>query len=256
MSQALSNTIEIIHRHAHHHGHPPHRTTATAPQPGESAQIQRILEGFAAAFYAQNKTSQRPNSLTSTRTDPWVRGWYVEPIVTDKGAQCCVHCGALEEQVDGDLRPCSGCEAVSFCRTCRYMAHRRGHAVVGMVGYGRACVQARRNAGTLDVEEETGTARMHFGQSVDDHPSPPIVSAPSTACSATRPLATSPSRLLVHSPTYQLTFSCSYPLTPDRDGKETPGSEVVTDDYNWPRVSPFLSEDAVMVLAYSIIMLT
>mmetsp|Transcript_64817 Transcript_64817/g.180139 ORF Transcript_64817/g.180139 Transcript_64817/m.180139 type:complete len:85 (+) Transcript_64817:999-1253(+) len=84
------------------------------------------------------------------------------------------------------------------------MAHRRGHAVVGMVGYGRACVQARRNAGTLDVDEETGAARMHF----------------------------------------------------DRDGKETAANQLIASDYDWPRVSPFLSEDAVMVLAYSIIMLT
>jgi len=176
--------------------------------PGESDQIQRILEGFAGAYYAANNNKNvekpPPGSLSSTRTDPQTRGWYVEPTIDDNGEHCCVHCGALESEVDGDLRACAGCNIVHFCRPCRYLAHRRGHAVVGMVGYGRACVQARRNAGTLEVDQETGMATMRF----------------------------------------------------DRDGKSFAASEKVAAEYDWPRVSPFLSEDSVMVLAYSIIMLT
>ena len=45
--------------------------------PGESDQIQRILEGFAGAYYAANKsvTKLLPGSLSSSRTDPQARGW-------------------------------------------------------------------------------------------------------------------------------------------------------------------------------------
>merc|ERR1712232_141414 len=54
----------------------------------------------------------------------------------------------------GDLVACQGCNVVHFCRKCRRDACRYGHAVVGMVGYGRACVAARREMGLLGQDLE------------------------------------------------------------------------------------------------------
>jgi len=90
---------------------------------------------------------------------------------------------------------------VHFCRTCRRQASQKGHAVVGSIGYGSACVAARHAAGVLDKD--------HFG-----------------------------------------TFGTFGWF----GGQIT--EQVSTRILQWERASPFRSEDSVMVLSLSIIMLT
>lgn len=107
--------------------------------PGESAQIERILEGFAAAFFAVNPAAEKP-----------ARGWYTtQPL--SRGTTCCAHCGASphDGRDNTTLLTCTGCDAVAFCSRCRKRASACGHAVCGSIGYGRACVAARVAAGTL-----------------------------------------------------------------------------------------------------------
>mmetsp|Transcript_756 Transcript_756/g.2025 ORF Transcript_756/g.2025 Transcript_756/m.2025 type:complete len:302 (-) Transcript_756:192-1097(-) len=169
--------------------------------PGEALQIDRVISGFAAAFFARN-----PPPLLDARK-PWdagANGWYVRQPRNDPGDEvCCVHCGALNGKI-GDLYACDGCQLVHFCRRCRKMASRQGHAVVGTIGYGRACVAALHEAGQLS-EERKITFRAGPGRSLH---------------------------------------------------KEMQTAVVSTESQQWPRVSPFQSEDAVMVLAFAIIMLT
>jgi hypothetical protein len=206
--------------------------------PGEAAQIERIIEGFARAYFSFNDTDEieavdvdnndgdsttdgeRPpkkskshgNEDEETESDEeaqearkcrscWdkgVHGWYVhQPFTGPQKVPCCIHCGALDGE-NGSLEACRGCEVAHFCRRCRRSASRYGHAVVGTIGYGRACVAARNAAGSLG----TGGAITYMRN-------------------GRKEIAIAPSKSL-----------------------------------NWAPQSPFKDQDAVMVLSYAIIMLT
>jgi hypothetical protein len=185
--------------------------------PGEAAQIERIIDGFAQSYYHFNSSpSDREHAVMENGTaqdcqeqaqhhscwDAGVQGWYVnQPLSGPKQVACCAHCGALDGEA-GDLVVCKGCEVVHFCRRCRKNASKYGHAVVGMIGYGRACVAARIQAESLG-----------------------------------------PDWKIVHQQ--------------DLSGAGAAEMSVVSEDSKqWALVSPFRSQDSVMVLAYSIIMLT
>jgi len=187
--------------------------------PGEAAQIERIVDGFARSYFHHNtpKGKKEQNAMADDSRagqegqesmqregcwDSGVRGWYVyQPLSGPKLLPCCVHCGALDGEA-GDLVPCQGCAVVHFCRKCRRSASRCGHAVVGTVGYGRACVAARKAAGTLGPDLKIAFQRNIQG--------------------------------------------CG----------ELEISTVSEESWNWVLESPFRTEDSVMVLAYAIIMLT
>lgn len=177
--------------------------------PGEAAQIERIIQGFARAFYSQQK--QRSSSIATPAIPKSIAadavGWYVDqPRNAETGAVCCAHCGSTET-----LKACTGCDVISFCRKCRYTASKRGHAVVGSCGYGRACIAARAKVGRgiFITGDPTGEheliGRIEF---------PPGNSHLNTTADVRQPASA------------------------------------------WPKRSPFINEDAVFVLAYSIIMLT
>jgi len=159
--------------------------------PGESAQIERILEGFARAFFVANPPAKKPSS-----------GWYIRQ---PPGERCCIHCGATEDRghgVKGWLNTCQGCQCVTFCKVCRKNPRvSHGHAIGGMMGYGRACVAARRAGGLLTDGGD-----------------------------------------FTYTDAYGARVSVSVWL----------GDEA----HAWERVSPFRTEDSVMVLCYAIIMLT
>lgn len=123
--------------------------------PGESQQIERILTGFSRSFFWKNY----PTPRGAGPWDAWASGWYVEQPQCSSGQNCCVHCGAL----DDDLRPCEGCKLIYFCVACRMNASRQGHAVQGSKRFGRACVAVRRQAECLqqDAPIEFKTADRH-----------------------------------------------------------------------------------------------
>jgi hypothetical protein len=191
--------------------------------PGEAAQIERIVEGFARSFYLHNTSNHKDGKqyvITESDSDDDVAqgectpnakhscwdseamGWYVcQPLSGPNSLPCCVHCGRLDGDL-GELYACKGCNVVHFCRRCRTKASRYGHAVVGMIGYGRACVAAKKAAGCLEPEN-------------------------------------------------QITFQ--------RDVSgwvQVETSTVSERSLRWEPASPFKTEDSVMVLAYAIIMLT
>jgi hypothetical protein len=181
--------------------------------PGESAQIERIIQGFAAAyFFATGKGGGGGGATVASSCKPPLPksicpeavGWYVEQTTTTKGAVCCVHCGALDT-----LQACTGCDIIQFCRKCRYTASSRGHAVVGSCGYGRACVAAR--------------AKQGHGVFVTGD------------------------KQLIGRITYATSF-----------GTEAETTDVAQPETAWNDKcsTPFVDEDAVFVLSYSIIMLT
>lgn len=166
--------------------------------PGEAAQIDRILTGFACAFFARSPPAPRGSPCGGNSAwDARARGWYVRQPAAGPGGPCCAHCGALGGGEVGEVLPCTGCGLVCFCRRCRKLASRRGHAVAGALGYGRACVAARRAAEGLPSDAEIAFRRL--------------------------------------------------------DGEAV---TVGKGESTWERTSPFQSEDSVMVLAFSIIMLT
>lgn len=192
--------------------------------PGEAAQIERIVDGFARSYFHFNPVDRDEATKSESQMerhsedddeeeeegdetapsrscwDVGVRGWYVhQPLSGPRLLPCCVHCGALDGDTD-ELVSCQGCKVVHFCRRCRRNASRYGHAVVGMIGYGRACVAAKSAAGSL---------------------------GPNLAI------------------TYQ------------RNMHGAMETSVVSDhSLDWEPVSPFKTQDSVMVLAYAIIMLT
>eukprot|EP00040_Diaphanoeca_grandis_P020487 m.108963 g.108963 ORF g.108963 m.108963 type:complete len:330 (+) comp27921_c0_seq1:76-1065(+) len=104
--------------------------------PGESAQIERIMSGFSAAYYDLNNDGE----VTSPRQND--SGWYVRQPTDAKAKPCCVHCGSFE-----NIQCCQGCQAIHFCRPCIKLASRHGHAAVGHIGHGRACAVAREVQG-------------------------------------------------------------------------------------------------------------
>eukprot|EP00294_Goniomonas_avonlea_P001924 CAMPEP_0114542156 /NCGR_PEP_ID=MMETSP0114-20121206/1690_1 /TAXON_ID=31324 /ORGANISM="Goniomonas sp, Strain m" /LENGTH=298 /DNA_ID=CAMNT_0001726445 /DNA_START=55 /DNA_END=948 /DNA_ORIENTATION=- len=115
--------------------------------PGEAAQIDRIMEAFAKAYFEQNARSDDPalQKNFGTSIPSWVHGWYRRQILcvdsatpSSKPSPCCIDCGSFDRVIC-----CHGCERVWFCRACSRLAVRRGHAVVAKIGYGRACVAAR-----------------------------------------------------------------------------------------------------------------
>jgi len=183
--------------------------------PGEAAQIDRIVAGFARSYFNFNEEKKHEEELidkvsesdgeheqaVSSRScwDTGVMGWYVrQPLSGPKCLPCCIQCGALDE--NAGLAVCQGCDVVHFCRKCRRNASRYGHAVVGTLGYGRACVAAKNAIGSLGTDLTiTYTRNMHGA---------------------------------------------------------TKTSAVSGESLNWMQVSPFKTEDSVMVLAYAIIMLT
>lgn len=185
--------------------------------PGESAQIERIVDGFARSYFHHNSAESKEVvqvveydsddeglEVISHRScwDEGVSGWYVhQPLSGPKLLPCCAHCGALDGE-RGDLVVCQGCNLLHFCRKCRRTASRYGHAVCGMIGYGRACVAARSAAGSLGYNQQITSQRSLSGCGLIE-----------ISCISERSL-------------------------------------------NWAPVSPFRNEDSVMVLAYAIIMLT
>merc|ERR1719323_31690 len=195
--------------------------------PGEAAQIDRILSGFARSYFRFNAPETKESlpdapkgksqnlrlgdSDSDEGTDEedgsgkrcWdavTPGWYVcQPLSGPKQLPCCIHCGYLDGE-NGDLLACQGCNLVHFCRKCRRRASQFGHSVVGTLGYGRACLAAKREAGHLGWDQQI-TFRRDMSARIE------------TAKVSKR--------------------SCC-----------------------WERVSPFRNEDSVMVLAYAIVMLT
>jgi hypothetical protein len=167
--------------------------------PGEAAQIERVVEGFAQAYFMQNLPREKATD-TKTCVEPTAMGWYVKQPCTRATTKCCAHCGIIDGQdVNNDLRVCQGCGVVHFCRTCSRKAHKWGHAIGSTLGYGRACVQACKEAGLLG--EDLKITHGHVG------------------------------------------------------GKQIT-SKVDVDKTVWEKGSPIKSQDAVMVLAYAIIMLS
>ena len=115
--------------------------------PGESAQIERILEGFASAFFSANKTGGKTEGKNP------LSGWYARQ---PSGVRCCIGCGATEDKGCGEkqwLSECQGCGVITFCRPCRRkLGVSQGHAIGGRLGYGRACVAAQRARGLLSAD--------------------------------------------------------------------------------------------------------
>lgn len=114
--------------------------------PGEAAPIGRVLEGFAAGYFAANPPAIA-HASTGHSTEPTARGWYVHQPTTDKPA--CIACGGLA-RADAALRTCTGCGVVSFCPRCARIAGRQGHAIRACIGFGRACEAAARHNGRLN----------------------------------------------------------------------------------------------------------
>lgn len=158
--------------------------------PGESAQIERILEGFAHAFFDANPPSCRP-----------ISGWFTSQ---PSGELCCIACGSTADKERQDrfwLQECHGCRCVTFCRPCRKTLRAvHGHAIGGVLGYGRACVAALRARGLISENS------MQFTNAYGE--------------------------------------KCRIPV------------DEQSESSSWVRSSPFLTEDAVMVLCYAVIMLT
>lgn len=188
--------------------------------PGEAAQIERVIQGFARAYYAQQQQQDTPASSIVATTTPSgsivptqipksiaaeAVGWYVvQPRDVETGEVCCAHCGSTETTV----KACTGCNIIHFCRKCRYTASKRGHAVVGSCGYGRACIAARAHVGhgVFTTGDDTLIGKIEY--------------APGN----THGLVT---------------------------------ADVQQQASAWPKGRvPFANEDSVFVLAYSIIMLT
>lgn len=174
--------------------------------PGESGPIGRIIEGFAAAYYEQQQR-QHPRPLLSRCA--YVSGWYTRQPMTFKDGKerpCCVGCGKLDDgAANNALLECGGCGVVRFCPSCRGLQNHNGHAIGGRIGFGRACVAARR---LRDADADSLTMR------------------------------------------YQGTGKSQEECTV-RAADWAPGAHL-----SWQRVSPFRSEDAVMVLAYAMVMLS
>eukprot|EP00746_Dinoflagellata_sp_MGD_P164409 gnl/MRDRNA2_/MRDRNA2_93019_c0_seq1.p1 gnl/MRDRNA2_/MRDRNA2_93019_c0~~gnl/MRDRNA2_/MRDRNA2_93019_c0_seq1.p1 ORF type:complete len:339 (+),score=64.36 gnl/MRDRNA2_/MRDRNA2_93019_c0_seq1:76-1092(+) len=120
--------------------------------PGEAAQIERVVEGFAQAYFLRNQVQVKANedsNESTTCVEPTAHGWYVKQPRTRNNMLCCVHCGTIEGQEENELRVCQGCGVVHFCRSCSRHAHKLGHAIGCRIGYGRACVHACKEAGLL-----------------------------------------------------------------------------------------------------------
>jgi hypothetical protein len=127
--------------------------------PGEAAQIERVVEGFAQAYFVRNQprvTASEP----MTCVEPTAHGWYVKQPCTRTNMLCCVHCGTIAGQEGNELRVCQGCGVVHFCRACSKKAHKLGHAIGCAIGYGRACVHACREAGMLAEDRKMTYGHM------------------------------------------------------------------------------------------------
>lgn len=123
--------------------------------PGESAPIERVLDGFAKGYFAAQQGessrttaaeptgSDRPS--TTSIVDLSLSGWYVRQPMSN-GKPCCASCGKTNPT---ELATCWGCKQIHFCTSCRRHAGKMGHAIRGKLGYGRACVAACAAAGTL-----------------------------------------------------------------------------------------------------------
>jgi len=194
--------------------------------PGEAAQIERILDGFARSYFHHNSAENpgeesehaeeaeetdsgsdsdsecgdaKVGGSSSSKTRCGLPGWYVQqPLTGPQFQTCCVNCGNLDGDA-GELVACQGCKVIHFCRKCRRDASRYGHAVVGMVGYGRACVAARRAIGLPGADRE---------------------------------------------------------ITYRANGGLERKSAVSRQDLDWVQTSPFKTQDSIFILAYAIIMLT
>jgi len=131
--------------------------------PGEAAQIERVVDGFAQAYFMRNQPQVKANEDSSepkTCVEPTALGWYVKQPRTRNDMPCCVHCGTIAGQEDNDLRVCQGCGVVHFCRACSKKAHKLGHAIGCSIGYGRACVHARKEAGLLGEDRKLTYGHM------------------------------------------------------------------------------------------------
>jgi hypothetical protein len=187
--------------------------------PGEALQIERIMEGFSQSYFHYNTMLHKDerammdgdvNASVESQAqvqqqgcwDEGAQGWYVhQPLSGPKLLPCCSHCGEIESETT-ELLVCQGCKVIHFCRKCRRNASRCGHAVVGMIGYGRACAAARIAAGTLNTDRQIAVQRSLSGRG------------------------------------------------------ELETLVVPEESLNWVPVCPFRTQDAVFVLAFSIIMLT
>jgi hypothetical protein len=134
--------------------------------PGESQKIDRFMQSFASSFYAAHAQQTDLSRATFTNCDgetvnrrpsssvlahAW--GWYVGSVEDAAEATCCAVCGTSEGS-GMTLHTCLGCDGVIFCRKCMRFASRYGHAYVGRIGYGRACLATRRLHGTLERGDE------------------------------------------------------------------------------------------------------
>jgi len=123
--------------------------------PGESGPIERILEGFARGFIRYNQ----PFAGDPGRVNAASIGWFTQPTTSLEGKyirQCCAACGAVEDR-EMDLRLCTGCRTVAFCRRCARLSSRHGHSIGCSVGYGRACVAALAEARRPSPKSDAGT---------------------------------------------------------------------------------------------------
>jgi len=116
--------------------------------PGESAQIDRILTGFARAFFRLNPALPEPG-LSGRPFEEAAVGWYVEQPLSNSGQPCCIHCGVLGDQEGQEVLVCEGCRLISFCRRCHMTASRQGHVDKGWSCFGRACAAAIRESQKL-----------------------------------------------------------------------------------------------------------
>jgi hypothetical protein len=195
--------------------------------PGESMQIDRIMQSFAHAYMEQHNrdplvstgSKEYREDATGTKRKQSMRpiaaswGWYTSEAFSEGESPCCINCGVsphanifVASEQGSLLYPCRGCRCVTFCRKCSKFASRYGHAVCGRIGYGRACMAALELNGMLENSDN-------------------------------------------------IEFSF--------DGKQGTAIEPVSEDHvgmalSWKKKGgiPFRSEDAAFIFAFSVIMLT
>lgn len=131
--------------------------------PGESAPIERILEGFSKGFFAAHQSKMPDTAIDGEAPDagagePSAFGWYVRQPLSH-GKPCCVSCG---KQENTDLASCWGCKIIHFCPGCRKGSGSMGHAIRGRLGYGRACVAAHAAAGNCDRDNNVTVKFFDF----------------------------------------------------------------------------------------------
>lgn len=132
--------------------------------PGESMQIDRIMQAFAHSYMTQNNANMPfQHIMSSMKPSPSAVGWYITDVFSAENGEtpCCIDCGITQHpdtsvaaEAGSILYKCRGCDCVTFCRKCAKYASRCGHAVCGRVGYGRACMAALKKKGALNLDDD------------------------------------------------------------------------------------------------------